>query len=513
MIVLLPTLFRGDRTPTEVLHPARGRRVADGARLRLVARHALADRRRRRADRDRADPPALASLPALAAPVGRRRPARARPAVPASRSCGCAWAARPATPGASRTCPSGRSSRSASGCSRWRGGAAPARRSGAPAAPTPDGRGDLTDRPDRAPRRLDPDQRRRALRRGGRPSALIATAVLLDRAPPRASISGGLVWILGVATLVWRRFNQEYRLTVAESPDGLRVHSGLVALTAETIRPGRVQAVRMVEPLLWRRFGWCRLEVDVAGAAAVEGRGAGAARAAAHRAAGRLARARRGAARPPRSRPAAARVTAAAARALEEPAALPDARVRAGRRPASSRPSGRLRRVTCWVPLEKAQSFREVQGPVQRRLGLATVHVDTAGRGVRATLRDRDAPEADRALAELPALRGRAARLRQAAERPRRPASRPGLVARPAARLVRVERADLHGRAVERRGRAVDEPLRQRRRARRSGGRRPRACRRTRRRRAASASSRTARRGSPARARRRRRARRGRRAP
>ena len=43
------------------------------------------------------------------------------------------------------------------------------------------------------------------------------------------------------------------------------MHSGLVALTAETIRPGRVQAVRMVEPMLWRPFGWCRLEVDVAG--------------------------------------------------------------------------------------------------------------------------------------------------------------------------------------------------------------------------------------------------------
>ena len=35
--------------------------------------------------------------------------------------------------------------------------------------------------------------------------------------------------------------------------------------TAETIRPGRVQAVRLVEPLVWRAFGWCRLEVDVAG--------------------------------------------------------------------------------------------------------------------------------------------------------------------------------------------------------------------------------------------------------
>src|SRR5207244_2186658 len=83
-----------------------------------------------------------------------------------------------------------------------------------------------------------------------------------------------VVYVIGIATTVWRRFNGEYRLTVAEAPDGLRVRSGLVATTAETIRPGRVQAVRMVEPLLWRPFGWCRLELDVAGRQRSEGEGA-----------------------------------------------------------------------------------------------------------------------------------------------------------------------------------------------------------------------------------------------
>jgi membrane protein YdbS with pleckstrin-like domain len=50
---------------------------------------------------------------------------------------------------------------------------------------------------------------------------------------------------------------------------------------------------------------------------------------------------------------------------------------------------------------------------VQRRLRLASVHVDTAGRAVHATLRDRDAAEASRALAELTGL-ARAARRRAA---------------------------------------------------------------------------------------------------
>ena len=71
--------------------------------------------------------------------------------------------------------------------------------------------------------------------------------------------------IVAVLIAVWRQFNGEYGTTVAIAPDGLRLRSGLVQTTAETIRPGRIQAVRLVEPLVWRAFGWCRLEVDVAG--------------------------------------------------------------------------------------------------------------------------------------------------------------------------------------------------------------------------------------------------------
>jgi putative membrane protein len=59
------------------------------------------------------------------------------------------------------------------------------------------------------------------------------------------------------------------------------------------------------------------------------------------------------------------------------------------------------------------QSLRHVQGPVQRQLHLASVHVDTAGRAVHATLRDRDAGEAAGALTELTDL-ARAARRQSA---------------------------------------------------------------------------------------------------
>ncbi|MDX6455099.1 MAG: putative rane protein [Gaiellaceae bacterium] len=236
---------------------------------------------------------------------------------------------------------------------------------------------------------------------------LLVTAVEAPAATTEA-FGGSAVWVLAGLTMLWRRFNQEYKLTVAEAPDGLRLRSGLVALTSETIRPGRVQAVRMVEPFVWRRLGWCRLEVDIAGRQRRKGEGE------AQRA-------------PLRA------VLPVGSRALAEELLariVPDAptdRLRAPRRVLVKSPlryrflsfgrtdscvvttTGRIRRVTAWVPLAKVQSFRRVQGPVQRRLGLASIHLDTAGRSVHANLRDRDVREADGVLGSLVAL-ARAAR-------------------------------------------------------------------------------------------------------
>jgi putative membrane protein len=242
--------------------------------------------------------------------------------------------------------------------------------------------------------------------------ALVAGVVLAPAATAGALGGGGFVWALGIATFLWRRFNQQYRLTVATGPEGLHLRGGLVALTAEVIRPGRVQAVRLVEPWLWRPLGWCRLEVDVAGRQRRKGEG----------------EAERGQLRTllPVARRAVAmevvdRLVPDRPRELSPPPRRvfwkSPLRYRAlgwGRSETCvATTSGRLRRATSWVPLEKAQSLRHVQGPVQRRLGLASVHVDTAGKGVHATLRDRDAAEAAGALADLTDL-ARAARRRPA---------------------------------------------------------------------------------------------------
>ena len=71
--------------------------------------------------------------------------------------------------------------------------------------------------------------------------------------------------------------------------------------------------------------------------------------------------------------------------------------------------TGRLARIQAWVPLTKVQSLRRVEGPVQRRLRVATVHLDTAGRRVGAALRDVDAADSLRDVERLTDL-ARAAR-------------------------------------------------------------------------------------------------------
>ena len=216
-------------------------------------------------------------------------------------------------------------------------------------------------------------------------------------------MAGTLLWWLislrlaGVAAGV-----HQYGFTVAQSPDGIRIRRGLLGTVAETIPVPRVQAVRMIEPLLWRPLGWCRLEVDVAGSPGRDSAD-GSARMrktllpVGRRDAGQVPAARwsSGTRRPALTRPP-GRARWKAPLSYHFLAAGHDGRLAVS-------VTGRIRKVTTWVPLEKAQSVRFVQGPLQRRLALATVHVDAAGH-VRAEFRERPQAQARMLVDELAAL-------------------------------------------------------------------------------------------------------------
>jgi putative membrane protein len=76
---------------------------------------------------------------------------------------------------------------------------------------------------------------------------------------------GSLAAVLGLVSAVWQRFSTGFGFTVADSPDGLRLSHGLLEQRSQTVPPGRVQALRITQPLLWRSAGWWRVEVNVAG--------------------------------------------------------------------------------------------------------------------------------------------------------------------------------------------------------------------------------------------------------
>jgi putative membrane protein len=192
----------------------------------------------------------------------------------------------------------------------------------------------------------------------------------------------GLPLLGTAATRSAGRFAQAYDWTVSESPDGLRIDHGLLDRAHETVPPGRVQTVRIVEPLLWRRRGWVEVRLDVAGSSN------------------------------PVLVPVAPRMIAEAVIAQVLPGVtVPASLSRPPRRARWCVPlwwrgqglavtdtvfaarHGLLRRHLALVPHAKVQSVRLTQGPWERFRRVADVHVDT-GAGQTVTARLRDAGEA-----------------------------------------------------------------------------------------------------------------------
>ncbi|MFD4566127.1 PH domain-containing protein [Streptomyces sp. NPDC058467] len=233
------------------------------------------------------------------------------------------------------------------------------------------------------------------------------------------------------------RFVGEYDWTVGESPDGLRIDHGLLDRTHETVPPGRVQTVRIVEPLLWRRRGWVRVELDVAGSSnsvlvPVAPREVAESVVAGVLAVVTVPPPLSSSASPlsssasPLSASASPLSASAPALTASLSSALPSSLSRPPRRAGWCVPfwwrgyglavtdtvfaarHGLLRRSLSLVPHAKVQSVRVTQGPWERFKGLADVHVDT-GAGKTVTARLRGAGEAA-ALLEAQADRSRTGR-------------------------------------------------------------------------------------------------------
>jgi putative membrane protein len=223
--------------------------------------------------------------------------------------------------------------------------------------------------------------------------------------------------LIGMMSLIWRRVIGMFNFTLAESPRGLRITRGLTNLTSQSVPINRVQGVKIGQPLLWKPLGWYRVDIDVLGHAQDDGENS----------------------------------EATASSVLLPVASLEEVELSLGRvlpgfdlDGIELHPSPRRARWLRWfdfwtlrygwddrtlitehgwltyvrdvVPHAKTQSVRVEQGPLQRRLRLADVHVHTPRGPVNAVAHQVDEQIArELALSQLD--RARAAR---AAEREHR---------------------------------------------------------------------------------------------
>ncbi|WP_433529001.1 PH domain-containing protein [Micromonospora sp. CA-263727] len=237
--------------------------------------------------------------------------------------------------------------------------------------------------------------------------AFVAAQFLSEGTWSFIAVASTLTAMAGILLQPVRRVLDDWRFQLARDDDRLRIRNGLLETRVQTVPLHRVQTVGVTWPLLWRVKGWLRLRLEVAGYTAGEPDQRN---------------------RPDRLLPVGDLATGAAIVAEVLPgvalSALPLSPPPARARwlsPLSRQVlgaglteqvfvarSGLLTRQLTIVPYARLQSVRVVQGPVQRLLRLATVHVDTAG-GAGAAAVDRDVADAWALAAEL-TTRGHAAR-------------------------------------------------------------------------------------------------------
>ncbi len=93
--------------------------------------------------------------------------------------------------------------------------------------------------------------------------AVVVTTVVFEM----VQVSLGILvpMVIGAVTMVSRRVISMFNFTLAESPRGLRITRGLTNLTSQSVPVNRLQGVRVSQPMLWRAPGWYRVDVDVIG--------------------------------------------------------------------------------------------------------------------------------------------------------------------------------------------------------------------------------------------------------
>jgi putative membrane protein len=70
---------------------------------------------------------------------------------------------------------------------------------------------------------------------------------------------------IGGAGYYVRKVTRSLRFSIAATPDGVRVGYGLLTTSNDTLPPGRIHAIEVYQPLLWRPFDWWAIRINRAG--------------------------------------------------------------------------------------------------------------------------------------------------------------------------------------------------------------------------------------------------------
>lgn len=209
-----------------------------------------------------------------------------------------------------------------------------------------------------------------------------------------ALFTGGLPVLIIAA-----EFINFYGFTITDAPEGLRLRYGLIKTENRTVPAGRVQAIDFVEPLLWRRKNWTRVKINIAGV-------------------GSQSQGSSNQSKETLLVPVAQRLLAEAivARVLPESDVSEITWHHAPRRAVRRSPiqwrnlamgwtatafaarKGKVTRHTMVIPHARTQSVRMTQGPWERVLNLASLHLDTTPGPVTVSALHMDRKEVECAL-------------------------------------------------------------------------------------------------------------------
>lgn len=83
-------------------------------------------------------------------------------------------------------------------------------------------------------------------------------------------VSQGVTWLLfgfvpaiiGFGAYWIRSIVRSLRYSIAPTPDGVRITFGLLTTVTEIVPPGRIHAIEVTQPILWRPAGWWTIRIN-----------------------------------------------------------------------------------------------------------------------------------------------------------------------------------------------------------------------------------------------------------